>query len=194
MFSTLLLIHHLHFLSPLPADECRFSSLFPPMLPHPCSPLFFHVIFPLLSLPCVLPCYLNSAPPIMSSSDWTDPWLSLLSRLLPSLSSHGDARSAGPGSGLGTSACLVRLCLPCEVFSHTAAFHGPDLADHTSVCMPVCLGILWMKCSEVVNSFIACVHSYVHPCRHASVQDCCSLAVCSMRVCVFTVPTCVCLD
>lgn len=52
--------------------------------------------------------------------------LTACSLLLPRLlsSSHGDVRSAALDSGLGTSACLVKFCLHCEVFSHIAAFRS----------------------------------------------------------------------
>lgn len=61
-----------------------------------------------------------------------------LSSLASFLSSHRDVRSAAPGSGLGTSGCLVRLCLLCEVFSHIAAFHG--LAwQITPPCVRLCM-------------------------------------------------------
>ncbi|CAB1434365.1 unnamed protein product [Pleuronectes platessa] len=52
-------------------------------------------------------------------------------------SSRRDVRSTALGSGLGTSARLVRLCLLAEVFSHIAAFHG--LAwQITPLCARLC--------------------------------------------------------
>lgn len=55
-------------------------------------------------------------------------WSHLTARslLLPRLlsSSHRDVRSTALDSGFGTSACLVKFCLHCEVFSHIAAFRS----------------------------------------------------------------------
>ncbi len=90
------------------------------------------------------------------------PLISPLSSLASFLSSRGDVRRAAAGSGLGTSGCLVRLCLLCEVFSRTAAFHG--LARQITplcvcVCVCVCLRTVGMKYSKLVNSSMVCAYS-----------------------------------
>lgn len=90
-------------------------------------------------------------------------WSHLTARslLLPRLlsSSHGDVRSAALDSGLGTSACLVKFCLHCEVFSHIAAFRS--LARKIT---PLCVWLFAhvfgnpLQNSKTVNSSTFCAY------------------------------------
>lgn len=135
-------------------------------------------------------------PPIISSLVPSDH--SALPSPPPSasfLSSHRDVRSAAPGSGQGTSGCLVWLCLHCEVFSHIAAFHGPAW-QITPPCVFLCVCLIGNTLYEALNTCeltIVCAHSWLHGC----------ICVCALPlppyaqlVCerVFTVLSCVCLE
>ncbi len=116
----------------------------------------------------------------------SDPLLSPFSSLASFLSPHRDVRSAATGSGLGTSSCLVRLCLLCEVFSHIAAFHG--LAWHITplcVCLCVCV-FVWGYLRIVSSDFL------LHRCKYVCVF-CCFFTMCSMCVSICLL-SCVCLD